>query len=126
MRNMCDATRCYATRRYKTEGESNVYTIGVIGGHRVVTTKLPMVGRERAAKISSANQTTRLCGIFQDIEHVILLGIAGGIPHFTNFLKHSRRGDIVVSAPNADDHIYIYCDNVRQSHTLRRNVYCKQ
>ncbi|MCP6769414.1 hypothetical protein NL529_31665, partial [Klebsiella pneumoniae] len=84
--------------------ESNVYTIGVIGGHRVVTTKLPMVGRERAAKISSANQTTRLCGIFQDIEHVILLGIAGGIPHFTNFLKHSRRGDIVVSAPNADDH----------------------
>ena len=90
-----------------------MYTIGVIGPHRVVTTKLPMVGRDRAAKISSANQTTRLCGIFQDIEHVVLLGVAGGIPHFTNFLKHSRRGDIVVSAPNPDGHIYIYCDNVR-------------
>ena len=48
--------------RYKTEGESHVYTIGMIGRQKVVSTKLPMVGRELAAKISSGNTTTRLFG----------------------------------------------------------------
>lgn len=48
--------------RYKTEGESHVYTIGYIGRQKVVSTKLPMVGRELAAKISSGNTTTRLFG----------------------------------------------------------------
>ena len=48
--------------KYKTEGESNVYTIGYIGSHKVVSTKLPMIGRQMAAQISSGNTTTRLLG----------------------------------------------------------------
>ncbi|XP_013380931.1 uncharacterized protein LOC106152015 isoform X3 [Lingula anatina] len=49
--------------RYKgTGGESNVYTLGYIGEHRVVSTKLPMIGHSRAAKISTGNTTTRLLG----------------------------------------------------------------
>jgi len=44
-------------------GESNVYTIGYIGQHKVVSTKLPAVGRQMAAQISSGNTTTRLLGI---------------------------------------------------------------
>ena len=43
-------------------GESNVYTIGDIGDHRVVSTKLPAIGRQMAAQISSGNTTTRLLG----------------------------------------------------------------
>ena len=43
-------------------GESNVYTIGNIGPHRVVSTKLPQIGRQMAAQISSGNTTTRLLG----------------------------------------------------------------
>ena len=43
-------------------GESNVYTIGYIGAHKVVSTKLPMIGRQMAAQISSGNTTTRLLG----------------------------------------------------------------
>ena len=43
-------------------GESNVYTIGYIGQHKVVSTKLPAVGRQMAAQISSGNTTTRLLG----------------------------------------------------------------
>ena len=50
--------------KYKTEGESNVYTIGYIGSHKVVSTKLPMIGRQMAAQISSGNTTTRLLGSF--------------------------------------------------------------
>ena len=43
-------------------GESNAYTIGYIGEHKVVSTKLPMIGHGRAAQISSGNTTTRLLG----------------------------------------------------------------
>jgi len=44
------------------QGESNVYTIGFIGHHKVVSTKLPAIGRQMAAQISSGNTTTRLLG----------------------------------------------------------------
>lgn len=43
-------------------GESNVYTIGYIGEHKVVSTKLPAVGFHRAAQIATGNTTTRLLG----------------------------------------------------------------
>ena len=41
-----------------------MYTIGNIGPHRVVSTKLPQIGRQMAAQISSGNTTTRLLGAF--------------------------------------------------------------
>ena len=85
-----------------TKGESNVYTIGDIGGHRVVSTKLPHLGRDtRSAKISSGNTTTRLLGIFQRVDHVILVGCAGAVPHYSDFMRHARRGDIIVSFPES-------------------------
>jgi len=43
-------------------GESNVYTIGYIGNHKVVSTKLPAIGRNMAEQIASGNTTTRLLG----------------------------------------------------------------
>ena len=82
-------------------GESNVYTIGNIGEHRVVSTKLPYLGRDsRSAKISSGNTTTRLLGIFQRVDHIILVGCAGAVPHYSDHTKHPRRGDIIVSFPD--------------------------
>lgn len=100
--------------RYKTEGESNVYTIGTIGGHRVVSTKLSQIGRQMAAQISSGNTTTRLLGTFGDVEHILLVGVCGGVPHYTDFLSHVRLGDVVVSTPNQKGQTYIYCDKVVQ------------
>ena len=78
-----------------------MYTIGNIGEHRVVSTKLPLLGRDiRSAKISSGNTTTRLLGIFQKVEHVFLVGCGGGIPHYSDYSRHPRRGDIYVSYPD--------------------------
>lgn len=102
---------------YLFKGESNVYTIGKIGERRVISTKLPMISRDlRSAKISSGNATTRLLGIFQRIEHVFLVGCAGGVPHYSDYERHPRRGDIVVSYPTStsdtmyeqDDFIYAH------------------
>ncbi len=87
-------------------GESNVYTLGTIGPHHVVSTKLPLIGRSRTAQISTGSTTTRLLGTFQHVQHVFIIGCAGGVPHYTDASKHVRRGDIVVAYPNEEDYIY--------------------
>ena len=48
--------------RYKTGGESTVCTIGKIGEHSVISTKLSRVGSGRDAMISAGNTITRLLG----------------------------------------------------------------
>lgn len=87
-------------------GESNVYTIGTIGSHHVVSTKLPLIGRTRTAQISTGSTTTRLLGTFQHVQHVFLIGCAGGVAHLTDPKKHIRRGDIIVGYPNHEDYVY--------------------
>ncbi|UXI18615.1 COP9 signalosome complex subunit 5-like [Sarcoptes scabiei] len=122
--------------RYKQEGESNVYTLGNIGPHRVVATKLPAVGNTRSAMIAAGNTTTRLLGTFQHVEYVFLVGIGGGVPHYTDYKKHVRLGDVVVSAcplssscsPENDDSSNKYDDFGQEK--LKRNdfvyVHCEK
>ncbi|CAG2165177.1 unnamed protein product [Oppiella nova] len=115
--------------RYKTEGESNVYTLGNIGCHRVVSTKLPAVGHSRAAMIAAGNTTTRLLGTFQCVEYVFLVGIGGGVPHYTDFQRHVRLGDVVVSCPpnlldgdsRQKEFVYIHCERMKNSPEERLN-----
>lgn len=101
--------------RYQTQGEGTVYTLGNIGRHRVVCTKLPAVGHDRAAMIAAGNTTTRLLGIFQRVEYVFVVGCAGAVPHYTSYAKHVRLGDIVASAPDAKHpYIYVFCDEAKK------------
>lgn len=100
--------------RYKTEGESNVYTTGYIGEHKVVSTKLSQIGHFRAAQISSGSITTRLLGTFQNIQHVFIVGVAGGVPHFSDYFRHPRLGDVVFSKCNSKGYLYYYCDKILQ------------
>ena len=44
-------------------GEGLVYTVGKIGGHTVVATKLPRIGHGQGATVSAGNNITRLLGI---------------------------------------------------------------
>ncbi|XP_022657328.1 uncharacterized protein LOC111265973 isoform X2 [Varroa jacobsoni] len=111
--------------RYKTEGESNVYTLGNIGRHRVVATKLPAIGHQRGAMIAAGNTTTRLLGTFQNVDYVILVGCGGGVPHYTDYSKHVRLGDVVVSdrpkniEPN--NYIYMFAEKIQSSPTDDRS-----
>ena len=79
-------------------GESNVYTLGNIGAHRIVSTKLPSIGSTREASIAAGNTCTRLLGTFQKVDFVFIVGVAGGIPHYTDYNKHVRLGDVVISS----------------------------
>lgn len=87
--------------RYTTVGESNVYTLGNIGAHRIVSTKLPSVGSTREAMTAAGNTTTRLLGTFQKVDYVFIVGVAGGIPHYTDYRRHVRLGDVVIASAAA-------------------------
>ena len=47
------------------------------------------------------------------MEHVFLVGVGGGVPHYTDYYKHGRLGDVVVSTPNDAGYMYIYCDAIK-------------
>merc|ERR1719367_2749513 len=102
--------------RYATVGEANVYTLGDIGGHRIVSTKLPMTGSSGNALIATGSSTTRLLGTFQGVEHVFLVGVAGAVPHYTDFEKHVRLGDVVMANPpkQGQRFIYQFCESVQE------------
>jgi nucleoside phosphorylase len=88
---------------HKESSSNYVYTLGNIGDHRVVSTKLTSVGHSRGALIAAGNATTRLLGTFPEIEYVFMVGCGGGIANYTDFSAHVRLGDIVVShLPNGD------------------------
>lgn len=101
--------------RYTTVGESNVYTLGNIGAHRIVCTKLPTVGHTREAMTAAGNTTTRLLGTFQKVDYVFLVGVGGGVPHYTDYNKHVRLGDVVISCPSKEKYVYVYCNNAKQT-----------
>ncbi|CAH1373450.1 hypothetical protein MTP99_014843 [Tenebrio molitor] len=101
--------------RYTTVGESNVYTLGNIGAHRIVCTKLPTVGHTREAMTAAGNTTTRLLGTFQKVDYVFLVGVGGGVPHYTDYNKHVRLGDVVISHPLSKKDVYIYCESAKAS-----------
>ena len=103
---------------YSKTGDSNVYTLGKIAGHNVVATKLSMIGGDRMAATSAGSITTRLLGTFQHVDHVIIVGIGGGVPHYTDPEMHTRLGDVVISHPGVDESVnrqigsYVYAHNV--------------
>ena len=52
-------------------------------------------------------------GSFRRIQHVLLVGVGGGVPQPQDWAAHSRRGDVVVSYPvDESGAVYLHCDKV--------------
>ena len=51
-------------------------------------------------------------GTFGDVEYVFLVGVSGSVPHYTDFYKHCRLGDVVMATPNDKGFLYIFCDKI--------------
>lgn len=53
-------------------------------------------------------------GTFQNVDHVILVGCGGGVPHYTDYKKHVRLGDVVVSdkpvGTERNNYIYMFAE----------------
>ena len=56
-------------------------------------------------------------GTFGTVEHVLLVGVAGGVPHYADFYKDVRLGDVILSDLNADGRMYLYCDKLTKTGT---------
>lgn len=52
-------------------------------------------------------------GSFQHVEHVIIVGVGGGVPHYTDAQLHVRLGDVVVSSNSGQSAAYVYADNLK-------------
>ncbi|KAK3100647.1 hypothetical protein FSP39_023031 [Pinctada imbricata] len=103
--------------RHKTEGESQVYTVGKIGKFNVVSTKVSrQQGKEEEIRIAAENTVTRLLGTFSKVDHVILTGVGGSVPDYRDGSKHARLGDVVVSvATVTSGPIYAHCEKVEKT-----------
>ncbi|TKJ18042.1 MAG: hypothetical protein CEE43_19000 [Promethearchaeota archaeon Loki_b32] len=62
------------------------------GIHEVVLSKLPDMGN-----LEAAVECEKLLQTYKSIRHVLMVGIAGGIPNLKKPKHHVRLGDIVVS-----------------------------
>ncbi|MCC9705941.1 hypothetical protein E4N62_12180 [Streptomyces sp. MNU76] len=82
----------------EVKDDPNDYAVGTVtaldgsGTHRVVVTL-----QKKPANNSAAIAASHLLGSFRDIKYVLMVGIAGGVPHPRHPDKHVRLGDIVVS-----------------------------
>lgn len=54
-------------------------------------------------------------GTFQKVDFVFLVGVGGGVPHYTDYNKHVRLGDVVVSHPTLINkkYVYVYCESAK-------------
>ena len=75
-----------------------------------------MSGSSGNALIATGSTTTRLLGTFQCVEYVFLVGVAGAVPHYTDFDRHVRLGDVVMASPPNQGQRFIYqlCENVKE------------
>jgi nucleoside phosphorylase/tetratricopeptide (TPR) repeat protein len=74
--------------------DTNVYTLGRIGPHKVVIAGLPagVMGTNQAATVASQMKSS-----FSALRFLLLVGIGGGVPSDENDI---RLGDVVISQPS--------------------------
>lgn len=100
---------CDRHRNVGNRGDRAIYRqaeIALDNGERrpiIVTTASKMGKAEAAALTANALRS------FPDVEHVLMVGIAAGVPNPSNPDEHVRLGDIVVS----DHHGVVEYDNVK-------------
>ncbi|XP_013391754.1 uncharacterized protein LOC106159868 [Lingula anatina] len=97
------------------EGDNHVYTLGTIGQHKVVVTKLAQIGTEGGAATSAENTITRLLGTFSLLKHVFIVGVCGAVPGTTTV----RLGDVIVSTSGE---AYVSCDRADKDETTGKYV----
>lgn len=56
-------------------------------------------------------------GTFQKVDFVFLVGVGGGVPHYTDYNKHVRLGDVVISHPTPlnKKYAYVYCESAKMN-----------
>lgn len=115
MDTMMDDKVSYVVHSVDSTGnsKSTVYTVGRIGDHKVVAMKLRKIAIQGSTKASHAKAIEQLIGIFDQLQHVLIVTTGGAVPNYTEYDKHLKRGDVAVSVPKtADGPMYVHCSDV--------------
>lgn len=83
-----------------------MYTLGNIGRHKIVSTKLPAVGHTREALTAAGNTTTRLLGTFQKVR---VKDSPSG-----RFIKYKCKGKCNCMV----DQVYVFFDDCSENNLL--------
>jgi nucleoside phosphorylase len=78
---------------FRNANDTNIYTLGRIGGHNVVIVCLPY---SQMGTNSAATVATQMKSAFTSIQFGLMVGIGGGVPSADLDI---RLGDVVVSRP---------------------------
>lgn len=80
---------------FSVPGDDTLYRTGRIGGHYVVAAVCPRIGTHPAATLLANMRRS-----FPDIQHVLVVGIAGAVPCYgVDSREQIVLGDVVVSIP---------------------------
>ncbi|ESO90699.1 hypothetical protein LOTGIDRAFT_163977 [Lottia gigantea] len=97
---------------HSKEGDSEVYTIGKIGKQRVVSCKLSLHSESQDDQTLAEDTINKLHKNFGGIQHVLMVGVGGAVPSYSDYQQHVRLGDVVVSLVNNSSKVYINCSKV--------------
>ncbi|KAF4438888.1 Pfs NB-ARC and TPR domain [Fusarium acutatum] len=75
----------------RSEGDTNTYTLGIIGRHGVVLVHMPGMGTTYSATVATCCRST-----FPRISLALVVGICGGVPFFQDETE-LLLGDVVIS-----------------------------
>jgi nucleoside phosphorylase len=76
----------------KATGDTNIYSIGIVGHHNVVLVHLPNMG-----KVAAATAATSLLMSYKGISLALVVGICGGVPFGKSSNDEILLGDVVIS-----------------------------
>ncbi|RYP63713.1 hypothetical protein DL771_009138 [Monosporascus sp. 5C6A] len=80
-------------------GDDTLYRVGRIGGHWVLMAVCPRIGTHPANTVLANMRRS-----FPNIKHVLVVGIAGGMPYYGPSLQEQIvLGDVVVSCPQGSE-----------------------
>ncbi|RYP06778.1 hypothetical protein DL765_009366 [Monosporascus sp. GIB2] len=78
--------------------DNTLYHVGRVGRHRVVMVVCPRIGTHPAAAVLADMRRS-----FPNISHVLVVGIAGGMPYYGPDMQQIVLGDVVVSCPRGNE-----------------------
>jgi nucleoside phosphorylase len=89
------------SKRIFVPKDPNEYVIGDIATlDNSGILKVAVVLLKKTANIAAGVATANLCRTFTNIQHILMVGIAGGVPNPQKLENHVRLGDIVVVDQN--------------------------
>ena len=84
---------------FSKTGDTNLYQLGLVqSANRGTTDRAVLITSSGMGNVSAAALAANAIRSYQDVQHIIMVGIAGGCPNVQKADEHIRLGDVVTSS----------------------------